>query len=435
MAVNYQLDVINPFQAALQGYGAGAQILQQERAGAQQARQAQMQEAEFAQKGQLFGLQMQEAQARLQTLQDEKAKAAAAQAADAELFDRMDDPDFLENTSAGDIARIMSRNPEVAKFIQTETQKLGDEKKLAAFNQNWSIASALELNNPQQAQALIDQYATAFENSGRPDDAKAMRAMGEQMKTPAGRDTIKKSMLVNASVLLPDQYDKLSKTLAETKKLPYELRKLNLEADQLAAANSGILPRNDMMKLEDGYRQEYTKAAAPYKAMQEAMSSIFASAKEGSPAGDIALVTQFRKLLDPTSVVRETEFAQTAEAGGLITRLQTEVDKLSGGGVVTQDTRDEIVRLSRNLMRAADAYERRRREDIDYRADKYGLDKKAIYGVGVAGEMPSDLPDYPNMTMEQRANVNPLAFKTVEEARLFIDSGARLLQKLIGGGQ
>jgi hypothetical protein len=378
---------------------------------------------------------MQEAQARLQTLQDEKAKAAAAQAADAELFDRMDDPDFLENMSAGDIARIMSRNTEVAKFIQTETQKLGDEKKLAAFNQNWSIASALELNNPEQAQALIDQYATAFENSGRPDDAKAMRAMGEKMKTPAGRDILKKTMFVNASGILSEEYDKRRKTLVEAIKLPYELRKLNLEADQLSAANSGILPRNDMMKLEDGYRQEYTKAAAPYKAMQEAMSSIFASAALANPAGDVALVTQFRKLLDPTSVVRESEFAQTAEAGGLITKLQAELSKVSGTGLIAQETRDQIVTLGRELMRKADAYERRRREDIDYRADKYGLDKKAIYGVGVAGEMPSDLPDYPNMTMEQRANVNPLAFKTVEEARLFIDSGARLLQKLIGGGQ
>ena len=426
MPVNYQMDVIDPFQAALKGYGAGAQILQQERTAERQVRQDEQQ-------GQLFGLQMQEAQMRAQQLREERAKAEAAQAANAELFQKMDDPDFLEKMTAGDIAEVLNRSPEVGKFIQTKKQEIGDEKKLAGFNQNWAIASALEMNNPQQAQALIDEYATAFENSGRPDDAKTMRAMGEQMKTPAGRDIIKKSLFANASGILPDEYDKRRKTLVEAIKLPYELRKLNLEVDQLSAANSGIIPRNDMIKLEDGYRQEYTKAAAPYKAMQEAMASIFASAEEGNPAGDIALVTQFRKLLDPTSVVRETEFAQTAEAGGLITRLQTEVDKLSGGGVVTQDTRDEIVRLSRNLMRAADAYERRRREDIDYRADKYGLDKKAIYGVGVAGEMPSSLPDYPNMTMEQRANVNPLAFKTVEEARLFIDSGARLLQKLIGG--
>lgn len=428
MPVNYQMDVINPFQAALQGYGAGAQMLQQEQQGARQVEQDQ-------QRNQLFGLQLQEAQMRAQQLREERAKAEAAKVADEELFANLDKPDFLENMGAGDIARIQSRNPEVAKFIEAQRQKMNDDQKLSAFNQNWSIASALEMNNPEQAEALLDQYATAFENSGRPEDAKTMRAMREQIKTPAGRDILKKTMFVNASGILPDEYDKRRKTLVETIKLPYELRKLNLEADALAAAASGQVSGADKQKLEDSYRQEYTKAAAPYKAMQEAMSSIFASAKEGNPAGDVALVTQFRKLLDPTSVVRESEFAQTAEAGGLITKLQTELAKAKGEGLLTPETREEIVVLGRQLMRAADAYERRRREDIDYRADKYGLDKKAIYGVGVAGEMPSSLPDYPNMTMEQRAKVNPLTFKTVEEARLFIDSGTRLLQKLMGGGQ
>lgn len=426
MAVNYQLDVINPFQAALSGYGAGAQMLQQERTAERQARQDEQQ-------GQLFGLQMQEAQMRAQQLQEARAAAEAAKIADEELFTRMDDPNFLENMGAGDIARIMSRNPEVAKSIQAQIQTLGNEKKLAAFNQNWSIASALEMNNPQQAEALVDQYATAFENSGRSDDAKTMRAMGEQMKTPAGRDIIKKTLLVNASAILPDEYDKRRKTLVETIKLPYELRKLNLEADALVAAASGSVSPADRQKLEDSYRGEYTKSAAPYKAMQEAMSSIFASANLANPAGDVALVTQFRKLLDPTSVVRESEFAQTAEAGGLITKLQAELSKVSGTGLIAQETRDQIVALGRELMRKADAYERRRREDIDYRADKYGLDKKAIYGVGVAGEMPTDLPDYPNMTQDQRSKVNPLTMKTSEELRLFIDSGRRALEKLIGG--
>jgi len=428
MPVNYQMDVIDPFQAALKGYGAGAQMLQQEQQGARQVQQD-------AQQSQLFGLQLQEAQMRAQQLREERAKAEAAKVADEELFANLDKPDFLENMGAGDIARIQSRNPEVAKFIEAQRQKMNDDQKLSAFNQNWSIASALEMDNPQQAEALLDQYATAFENSGRPDDAKTMRAMREQIKTPAGRDILKKTMFVNASGILPDEYDKRRKTLVETIKLPYELRKLNLEADALALAASGKVSGADKQKLEDGYRAEYTKSAAPYKAMQEAMSSIFASAALANPAGDVALVTQFRKLLDPTSVVRESEFAQTAEAGGLITKLQAELSKVSGTGLIAQETRDQIVTLGRELMRKADAYERRRREDIDYRADKYGLDKKAIYGVGVAGEMPTDLPDYPNMTMEQRAKINPLTFKTVEEARLFIDSGARLLQKLIGGGQ
>jgi hypothetical protein len=425
MPVNYQMDVINPFQSALQGYGAGAQMLQQERADQRQVVQDERQ-------GQLFGLQLQEAQMRAKQMQDEKARAEAAQAANAELFQKMDDPDFLEKMTAGDIAEVLNRSPEVGKFIQTQAQKIGDEKKLAGFNQNWSIASALEMNNPTQAAVLLDQYATAYENSGDKPKADTLRGMAEQIKTPQGRDIIKKSLFANASGILPDEYDKRRKTLVEAIKLPYELRKLNLEADQLAAQNSGILPQGDLVKLEDGYRQEYTKTSAPYKAMQEAMSSIFTSAELGNPAGDVALVTQFRKLLDPTSVVRESEFAQTAEAGGLITKLQTELAKAKGEGLLTPETRAQIVALGRELMRKADGFERKRREDIDYRADKYGLDKKAIYGVGVAGEMPKSLPDFPNMTPEERVKINVLDLGA-DALRLFIQTQTRELEKLRGG--
>ena len=433
MAVNYQMDVINPFQAALSGYGAGAQILQQEQAGAQQARQAQMQETQFAQQGQLFGLQMQEAELRAQKLRDERAAAEAAQVANARVFDLMDDPEWATNIPSNLIAETLVANPELGKFIQAERQKMNDEQKLNAFNQQWSVAAALELNNIPEAKRLLEQQAVALENSGDMEKAQTARGLIAQLDTPAGRDVVKKSMLVSSSLILPEQYDKLREGLAETIKLPYELRKLNLEAEQLAAANSGVLPEGDKIKMEDGYRQEYTKAAAPYKAMQEAMSSIFASANLANPAGDVALVTQFRKLLDPTSVVRESEFAQTAEAGGLITKLQAELSKVSGTGLIAQETRDQIVALGRELMRKADGFERRRREDIDYRANRFGLDKKAIYGVGVAGEVPSDMPDYPNMTPDQRSKVNPLTIKTPEELRLFIDSQKRELEKMKGG--
>jgi hypothetical protein len=433
MAVNYQMDVINPFQAALQGYGAGAQMLQQEQQGAQQARQAQMQETQFAQQSQLFGMQMQEAEMRAQRLRDEQAAAQAAQAANTRVFELMDDPDWATNVPSSVIAQTLVANPELGKFIQAERQKMNDDQKLNSFNLSWGVAAALELKNVPEAKRLLEQRAVALENSGETQQAALARGMIEQLNTPAGQDMVKKSMLVNSSLIMPEQYDKLREGLAETIKLPYELRKLNLEADALVAAAAGDVSAADKQKLEDSYRGEYTKSAAPYKAMQEAMSSIFASASLANPAGDVALVTQFRKLLDPTSVVRESEFAQTAEAGGLITKLQAELSKVSGTGLIAQETRDQIVTLGRELMRKADAYERRRREDIDYRADKYGLDKKAIYGVGVAGEMPSDLPDYPNMTDEQRARVNPLTIKTPEELRFFIDSQRRALEKLKGG--
>lgn len=229
MPVNYQMDVVNPFQSALQGYGAGAQMLQQQQA-------AQQQQVEQGQKSQLFGLQMQEAQGRLAALQAEREKAARAQAASTAVYDMLDKPDWAKTVTAGDIAKVMEGNPELGKFLTTEKTRLSDEQKLNGFNQNWSVAAALELGNTGQAEALLEDQAAAFDNSGDPQKAATLRGMKDQLKTPEGRDIIKKTMLVNASILMPEQYDKLRTGLVETVKLPMEMKLAQAQIDRERAA-------------------------------------------------------------------------------------------------------------------------------------------------------------------------------------------------------
>lgn len=230
MPVNYQMDVINPFQAALQGYGAGAQMLQQEQA----AKQAQVQQE---QQSQLFGLQMQEAQGRLAALQTEREKAAAAQAASTAVYEMLDKPDWAKTVTAADIAKVMEGNPELGKYLTTEKTRLNDEQKLNAFNQNWSVAAALELDNPTQAAALLETQAAAFEEAD-PQKAATLRGMKDQLKTPEGRDILKKAMLVNASVLDPDRFDKLRTGLIAEVKLPDEMKLMQAQIDrERAAAN------------------------------------------------------------------------------------------------------------------------------------------------------------------------------------------------------
>jgi hypothetical protein len=229
MPVNYQMDVANPFQTALAGYGAGAQMLQQQQA-------AQQQQVEQGQKSQLFGLQMQEAQGRLAALQTEREKAARAQAASAAMYGLLDQPDWAKTVTAGDIAKVMEGNPELGKYLTTEKTRLNDEQKLNAFNQNWSVSAALELGNVAQAEALLEDQAVAFENSGDPQKAATTRGMKDQLKTPEGRDIIKKSLFVNASVLDPDRFDKLRTGLTATVELPLDMKLKQAQIDRERAA-------------------------------------------------------------------------------------------------------------------------------------------------------------------------------------------------------
>lgn len=259
MPVNYQMDVINPFQAALQGYGAGAQILQQRQTAERQARQDEQQ-------SQLFGMQMEEAQARLQALQDEKAKAAAAQAAAAEAFDAAKNGKFSSEL----IVKTLAANPELGKFLSAERDRLSTEQKKNAYDQNIQIAMAIEQGRIPEAQTLIEKYASALEASGKATEAASTRALAQQLNTPDGPDVVKTTAYFTAGSLLPDQFDKtyaniksvinapLDKTLkdldAELKQAQINRQKAAEELDRMKAkveAATGVEVQGST-RLEDG---------------------------------------------------------------------------------------------------------------------------------------------------------------------------------------
>lgn len=194
MPVNYQMDVINPFEAALKGYGAGAQMLQQERTAERQVRQDEQQ-------SQLFGLQMQEAQARLQTLNDERAKAQRAQASIAKAVEAVQNGEFSSEL----IAETYAASPEFGKFLQAERDRLSTEQKQNLANQNLEIATAIEMDEIPIAKQLYEEMAVAADNSGKPEDAAAARAMAEQLNTPDGRDVVRTTAYMAAGSLLPSE--------------------------------------------------------------------------------------------------------------------------------------------------------------------------------------------------------------------------------------
>lgn len=225
MPVNYQMDVINPFEAALKGYGAGAQMLQQERTAERQVRQDEQQ-------GQLFGLQMQEAQARLQTLNDERAKAQRTQASMAKALEAVQNGEFSSEL----IAETYAASPEFGKFLQAERDRLSTEQKQNLANQNLEIATAIEMNQIPIAQQLYEKRAVAAENSGDPEGAAAERAMAEQLDTPDGRDVVRTTAYMAAgSVLPPQDFNQRYASIQAMKGAPLKEKQAALEIEQTQA--------------------------------------------------------------------------------------------------------------------------------------------------------------------------------------------------------
>jgi len=66
----------------------------------------------------------------------------------------------------------------------------------------------------------------------------------------------------------------------------------------------------------DTLRKEFTKQAEKFILIRDAYTRVQAAGQEPSPAGDMALIYNYMKLLDPTSTVMAGEYATAKDAGG-----------------------------------------------------------------------------------------------------------------------
>lgn len=180
MPVNYQMDVINPFQAALQGYGAGAQILQQER--------------QVGQENQLFQAQMAEQQARAAKLQQEIAAAERGQAAMAELFEAVKNKTVTPEL----VGKVHAVNKEVGAFGDQMLSNQTKEQKTASFGNLMRPLSALRLNQPDIAKADFKRQRDALLASGNKPDADAVQVFIDNLDTEDGRAFVEASLTLGA---------------------------------------------------------------------------------------------------------------------------------------------------------------------------------------------------------------------------------------------
>ncbi|MGH6631735.1 MAG: hypothetical protein ACREB0_00120 [Sphingopyxis sp.] len=125
-------------------------------------------------------------------------------------------------------------------------------------------------------------------------------------------------------------------------------------------------------------RGEYNKQAAEFTGASEAYQKIQSSVANPSAAGDIALIFNFMKVLDPSSTVREGEFATVAQSGGLPARVQTLYNKMVNGELPA-GVRADVVKRSGELY---SGQQKRFNEIVKPRyeglAKRYGIDPNEV---------------------------------------------------------
>jgi hypothetical protein len=188
-------------------------------------------------------------------------------------------------------------------------------------------------------------------------------------------------------------------------------------AEFLAARDQGLIPATmtlsqyqnmstpktiiDMTGGQKGFDNEMSLkksfAAEPtYKAfneMQAAYGQINDSLKAASPAGDLAAATKFMKLLDPGSVVRESELGMAMAASGMLDRATNYAKMRIDGTKLTETQRKDFKDLSESLFGTAVGAYNAKRGEFEEMGSAYGLDAKRALGapakVPKAAGMPS----------------------------------------------
>jgi len=122
--------------------------------------------------------------------------------------------------------------------------------------------------------------------------------------------------------------------------------------------------------------------------MKSAFSQVVSSFKQGTPIGDVAGATKIMKLLDPGSVVRESELAIAMQAGGRLDRLQNYFNMWASGEKLTPTQRDDFQALANELYAAAGQAYNQKRAEYESFGRSYGF-KNLDTALGAQATLPS----------------------------------------------
>jgi len=90
-----------------------------------------------------------------------------------------------------------------------------------------------------------------------------------------------------------------------------------------------------------------------FPTIETAFKQIIGSLSNPSAANDIVAVNKFNKLLDPTSVTRESEFSITMNATGALDRINNYIQKIQTGQILNADQRADFKNAAQIAFNAA----------------------------------------------------------------------------------
>lgn len=261
-------------------------------------------------------------------------------------------PEFQQNLAAHGIDP--NDHDTAAKFVIAEARGYvnPDDTQLKQLQiQNAQSSLSTDALQRKQLQMKIDQenrFNSMFDGADPtgqavdPTDATGSFAQPKLTQQPAQQNQLQAAVA------------KLSPEKQVAFKLAWQSGDRESAIKMIQASTDGLGPykgAKEVSDVEEGLRKEYATIAKPYFELRDAYSRISQSAKDPSAAGDLALIFNYMKMLDPGSVVREGEFATAQNAAGVPDRIRNMANRLINGERLNESQRKDFVTQSDGLMK------------------------------------------------------------------------------------
>ena len=283
--------------------------------------------------------------------------------------------------------RLAMLDPANSERIIKTWGMVDTEQQQTALNESMRIFAGLTSGDPKAGLNLLEERRNAALNAKDEDSAQKYQSMIEMFnagdKGP-GMVAVTFGTTISGMPGGKDAMDAYAK-YRETSRADSEMDRVNAELE--AAKKTGGLDPEKKFASELSLNKEYEARTKAYNESLRLNSVIKDSAAAGTGAGDLALINTFMKMLDPGSVVRESEFAQAQDTAGLVSKLAASLGRVQSGQVLVPAQREEFARLAEKYMTAAGVNEKKVRDSLGFIVKSYGLNPDNVFGT-MAKEVP-----------------------------------------------
>jgi hypothetical protein len=235
----------------------------------------------------------------------------------------------------------------------------------------------VEVVKPQSRYARQLREAEAaqkyFSNVGNTDRAKAAREEADNLRGLIRQEELAESVGTSLEGVHP-----MLKGMVES----LNLNAPSMTASEIQSAITDIRKKDSEFRLnsETDLRKEYSglPAIKEFSTVQTAHKQVINALNNPSAANDLAAATKFMKLLDPGSVVRESELGMAMAATGAIDLMGNYLQRLQNGERLNPAQRADFKKAAELAYRAAeDTYNQISNQYVDL-AKSYNLNPNNI---------------------------------------------------------